>query len=63
MSEPRPTGWPGGPVEPPTIEAIEVAARRLEGTIVRTPLLPLVSHGGGTGIYLKPEALQPVGSF
>ncbi|MEE9603670.1 MAG: pyridoxal-phosphate dependent enzyme [Thermoguttaceae bacterium] len=63
MSEQRPTGWPGEPVQPPTIEAIEAAARRLEGTIVRTPLLPLVSHAGDTGIYLKPETLQPIGSF
>ncbi len=63
MSEPRPTGWPGDPVEPPTLEAIEVAARRLEGTIVRTPLLRWVSSEGGTGIYLKPETLQSIGSF
>ena len=63
MNEPRPTGWPGDPVEPPAIEAIEVAARRLEGTIVRTPLLRLMSSEGGTGIYLKPETLQPIGSF
>jgi threonine dehydratase len=63
MSEQRPTGWPGDPVEVPRIEAIEKAARRLEGTIVRTPLLPLVSHEGNTEIYLKPETLQPIGSF
>ena len=63
MSEQRPTGWPGDTVVPPTIEAIEAAARRLEGTIVRTPLLSLVSHEGDTGIYLKPETLQPIGSF
>lgn len=63
MSEQRPTGWPGAPVEAPSIGAIEEAARRLEGTIVRTPLLPLVSHEGETGIYLKPETLQPIGSF
>ncbi len=63
MKEQRPTGWPGDPIEPPTMEAIEAAARRLEGMIVRTPLLPLVTHEGDTGIYLKPETLQPVGSF
>ncbi|MEE8407275.1 MAG: pyridoxal-phosphate dependent enzyme [Acidimicrobiia bacterium] len=63
MSEQRPTGWPGDPVEVPRIEAIEKAARRLERTIVRTPLLPLVSHEGNTEIYLKPETLQPIGSF
>ncbi len=63
MNEQRPTGWPGDPVEAPGIEAIEAAARRLDGTIVRTPLLPLVSHEGNTEIYLKPETLQPIGSF
>ena len=63
MSEQRPTGWPGDPVEAPSIEAIEKAARRIEGTIVRTPLLPLVNHEGNTEIYLKPETLQPIGSF
>ncbi len=63
MNEQRPTGWPGDPVEAPSIEAIEKAARRLEGTIVRTPLLSLVSHEGNTEIYLKPETLQPIGSF
>ena len=63
MNEQRPTGWPGDPVEAPSIEAIEKAARRLEGTIVRTPLLSLVSHEGNTEIYLKPETLQPISSF
>ena len=63
MSEQRPTGWPGDPAIAPSIAAIEKAALRLEGTIVRTPLLPLVSHEGNTEIYLKPETLQPIGSF
>jgi threonine dehydratase len=63
MNGQRPTGWPGDPVEAPSIEAIEKAARRLEGTIVRTPLLPLADHEGNTEIYLKPETLQPIGSF
>ena len=63
MSGDLPTGWPGDPVEPSTLEEIRSAARRLEGTIVRTPLLPLASHRGGTNIYLKPETLQPIGSF
>jgi threonine dehydratase len=63
MSEQRPTGWPGDPVEPPGLEEIKLAADRLEGTIVRTPLVGLVSHDEDTGIYLKPETLQPIGSF
>ena len=63
MSEQRPTGWPGDPVEPPSIEAIRLAADHLEDTIIRTPLLPLSGVGEDSGIYLKPETLQPIGSF
>jgi threonine dehydratase len=40
------------------LEEIAAARRRLEGVAVRTPLLPY-----GRGVYLKPESLQPVGSF
>ncbi len=43
--------------------SIEAAADRLRGTIVRTPLVPLLDHQGDQGIYLKPEVLQPIGSF
>ncbi len=39
------------------------AARRLEGTIIRTPLVRLFDGEEGGTIYLKPEILQPVGSF
>ncbi|MDX1467790.1 MAG: pyridoxal-phosphate dependent enzyme [Acidimicrobiia bacterium] len=63
MAETRPTGWPGGPVEPPRMADVEDAARRLEGTIVRTPLVPLLDHEHPTDIWLKPEVLQPIGSF
>ena len=47
----RPTGWGGG------------ALKALDGIAVRTPLLPLQGHEGETGILLKPEVLQPIGSF
>jgi threonine dehydratase len=47
----------------PGLDAIEQAARRLEGTIVRTPLVPLVNDQRDPDIYLKPEVLQPIGSF
>lgn len=57
------TGWPGSPAVPPALESIREAARRLEGTIVRTPLVPLVDLAEDPGIYLKPEVLQPIGSF
>ncbi len=60
MTDTRPTGWPGDPVSPPSMEEIEAAAIRLEGTIVRTPLMRLK---GEEDIYLKPEVLQPIGSF
>lgn len=39
---------------------VEAARERLRGVAVRTPLLPLWEHGG---IWLKPELLQPMGSF
>ncbi len=63
MTEQRPTGWPGDPVEPPSIDDVEEAALRLKGNIVRTPLVPLLDHVRDTGIHLKPEVLQPIGSF
>jgi len=63
MTEQRPTGWPGPPVVAPSLDSIREAARRLEGTIVRTPLIPLVSKSRDHDIYLKPEVLQGIGSF
>jgi len=63
MTELRPTGWPGPPVVAPGLDAIEQAAQRLEGTIVRTPLVPFVNDQRDPDIYLKPEVLQPIGSF
>ncbi|HMM41910.1 MAG TPA: pyridoxal-phosphate dependent enzyme [Thermomicrobiales bacterium] len=47
----------------PSLDDIRAAARRLEGVVVRTPLAPLHSYGEPSGIYLKPETLQPIGSF
>ena len=63
MTEVRPTGWPGESVQPPGMAAVEEAADRLEGTIVRTPLVPMIGHDHTTDIWLKPETLQPIGSF
>ncbi|GAB2819892.1 threonine/serine dehydratase [Actinocorallia aurea] len=42
-----------------TLSEIEAAARRLHGVAVRTPLVRLP----GTELSIKPESLQPVGSF
>jgi threonine dehydratase len=43
-----------------SLAEIEDAARRLSGVLIRTPLLPLP---GTPSLLLKPESLQPVGSF
>ena len=59
----RPTGWGGDPVPRPSLEDIRAAAGRIHGKVVRTPLMPLHSYEAATDIYLKPEVLQPIGSF
>jgi threonine dehydratase len=43
-----------------SVEDVEVAARRIEGVAVRTPLLRLPLEGA---VYVKPESLQRTGSF
>jgi threonine dehydratase len=63
ITQSRPTGWGGEPVDPPQLDEVEAAAKRLSDTIVRTPLLPLKSFEEPAEILLKPEVLQPVGSF
>jgi threonine dehydratase len=45
---------------PVSVEDVEVAARRIEGVAVRTPLLRLALEGA---VYVKPESLQRTGSF
>jgi threonine dehydratase len=44
----------------PTMDDVRTARDRLRGIAIRTPLLQL--HGSDT-IWIKPECLQPVGSF
>src|SRR5947199_10526608 len=44
-----------------TLDDIREARTRLDGIIVRTPLIPLEWDGGR--LYLKPENLQPIGAF
>jgi threonine dehydratase len=63
VSDDRPTGWGGDPVQPPDLEDVREAAERIEGLVVRTPLMPMRSYQAAADIYLKPEVLQPVGSF
>jgi threonine dehydratase len=47
----------------PTLAEIEAARERLQGVAVRTPLLPLHTYDNRRDILLKPELLQPIGSF
>ena len=46
-----------------TNDMIKEAARRLDGIAVHTPLLPLRGDERATNVWIKPEILQPVGSF
>ncbi len=50
-------------LHPPTLEEIGAARRRIAGYAVRTPLLRLAALDGEPEIWLKPENLQPIGSF
>jgi len=45
------------------VSQFEEAAERLRGIVARTPLVPLQGRAEEAGIYLKPEILQPSGSF
>ena len=48
----------------PTLEDFQKAAKRIKGIALRTPLIPLRRYKEeASGILLKPEILQPVGSF
>ena len=51
--------------QPVTLADIESAARRLDGVVVRTPLLrsPELDEAAGGPVLLKPECLQRTGSF
>ncbi|MEV0271122.1 threonine/serine dehydratase [Hamadaea sp. NPDC050747] len=44
-----------------TLADVRAAADRVEGVVVRTPLLPV--PGIGPDLWLKPESLQPTGAF
>jgi threonine dehydratase len=48
-----------------TVDAVREAAARLKEIVLRTPLLAVESVHGASGpqMYLKPESLQPTGSF
>ena len=59
----KPTGWGGDPVAQPSLAEVQQAAEVLGDVIVRTPLVPLKSYQDSTSIQLKPETLQPIGSY
>jgi threonine dehydratase len=56
-------------VEMPSLAEIEAAEVRIRDVIVHTPLVPLHAHGrpgdldDARAIWIKPEILQPAGSF
>ena len=50
-------------LEPPTIDEIRAARERLDGVIVRTPLIRLNADGLDAEVWIKLENLQPIGSF
>ena len=50
MSDDRPTGWGGDPVQPPDLEDVREAADRIEGLVVRTPLMPMRSYQAAADI-------------
>jgi threonine dehydratase len=47
----------------PSLDEIRAARERIDGTIVRTPLVRLNAEGAPAEIWLKLENLQPIGSF
>jgi threonine dehydratase len=47
-----------------SLAEISAVAARLKGVVTRTPLLPFPdSRGTGSSLLVKPESLQPTGSF
>src|SRR5512142_1569475 len=46
-----------------TLADIQLAASRLRGIGVRTPLIAWPHQTPGRELYLKPESLQPIGAF
>ena len=46
-----------------TLEQIQVARKLLEGVAIRTPIIRFPQPINGRTLHLKPENLQPIGSF
>ncbi|HKS06930.1 MAG TPA: pyridoxal-phosphate dependent enzyme [Gemmatimonadaceae bacterium] len=47
----------------PSLDAIRAARERIDGIVIRTPLVRIDIPGDEREIYLKLENLQPIGSF
>src|SRR5204862_8068068 len=52
-------------IAPPTAADVDMAARRLAGVALRTPLIssPVLDAATGARVFLKAETLQRTGSF
>lgn len=50
-------------VAAPSLAEMQAARERIREVLVPTPLVPLHAHGDDPRILLKPELLQPAGSF
>ena len=59
----KPTGWGGLPAVPAELTEIQAASERVKDVIVRTPIIPLHTYDKTLDIFLKPEVLQPIGSY
>jgi threo-3-hydroxy-L-aspartate ammonia-lyase len=46
-----------------TVDDIRAAADRIQGSVVRTPLVPALWADPDRPLWLKPESLQPIGAF
>lgn len=57
------TSASGGARQAPSLAEMQSARERVRGVLVETPLVPLHVHGDDPRILLKPEILQPAGSF
>lgn len=47
----------------PNLEDFKNASKRIQGVAIRTQLIPLRWYDEDPGILLKPEMLQPIGSY
>ncbi len=47
----------------PSLEDFQKASKRIEGIALRTQLIPLRWYDENPEILLKPEMLQPIGSY